>query len=312
MEIQKARGTRDYFADDFTKRRNLEDAFIKFYLNKDYKGLETPMFERRDLYVRSVGNQTDIVSKELFDLEKKSDQSYSLRPEFTAGVIRSLIEMGIKSMPLPVKVFSLGPCFRYERPQLGRLRQFNQLSVEFIGKKSPEIDAQVIADGYNFLKLQNLDVTVNLNSLGGDKTRQKYGQKLREKLSNNTKLCADCKVRAEKNPLRVFDCKNPDCKPGDLPKISDALSQEEKEYFDKVKNILGQEGVKYDERPDLVRGLDYYTGIVFEYTTSDDEKRQNSVGGGGRYDNLIQELNGPDLPAVGYGLGFDRLLDKLG
>lgn len=311
MEIQKPRGTRDYFDLDLLKRRALEDAFIKFYQNKNYKPLETPMFERRDLFVRTVGSETDIVSKELFDLEKKSDEIYSLRPEFTAGVVRSLVEMGIKSMPLPVKVFSFGPCFRYEKPQKGRLRQFNQLSVELIGKKSAEIDAEVICDGFNFLRLQKIDVTVNLNTLGSTESREKYSNILREKLDGNKNLCEDCKTRANKNPLRVWDCKNEQCQAGDLPKITEALTTDEKAYFENIKELLTQEGVKFVERPDLVRGLDYYTGVVFEYTTSDDDQRQNSVGGGGRYDNLVQELGGPNLPAIGYGLGFDRVIEKL-
>jgi len=310
MQIQRPRGTKDYIGEDFTRRRNLEDAFIEFYQEKGYQPIETPLFEQKNLFVRSVGTETDIVSKELFDLEKKSDETYSLRPEFTAGVIRALIEMGVKSMPLPVKVFSVGPCFRYEKPQKGRKRQFNQLSVELIGKKSPEIDGQVIVDGFNFLKQQGLDVIVNLNSLGSRQSRENYSQNLRKQLADNNDLCEVCKTRRDKNPLRVWDCKNPDCKPGTIPFISDNLAPEEASYFEQVQTILQEKGIEFTKKGDLVRGLDYYTGVVFEYSIKGDEARQGSVGGGGRYDELVQELGGPNFPAVGYGLGFDRVIEQ--
>ncbi|MFH1855274.1 MAG: histidine--tRNA ligase [bacterium] len=310
--IQKPRGTQDYIGEEFKIRRELEDKFINFYLEKEYQGIETPLFEQKNLFVRSVGEETDIVSKELFDLEKKSEEVYSLRPEFTAGVIRSLIERGLKSMPLPVKVFSVGSCFRYERPQKGRKRQFNQLSIELIGKKSPEIDAQVIADGYEFLKQNSINVVVNLNTLGSRSTREKYSVELRDYLKQNLdKLCDDCKKRVDKNPLRVWDCKTENCNPGEIPSILDSLEPDEKDFFEKIQSELTQKNIEFVVKADLVRGLDYYTGVVFEYVTGDDEERQNSLGGGGRYDELIRELNGPDLPAVGYAFGFERVIENL-
>ncbi|MFH1910394.1 MAG: histidine--tRNA ligase [bacterium] len=310
--IQKPRGTQDYIGEEFKIRRELEDKFINFYLEKEYQGIETPLFEQKNLFVRSVGEETDIVSKELFDLEKKSEEVYSLRPEFTAGVIRSLIERGLKSMPLPVKVFSVGSCFRYERPQKGRKRQFNQLSIELIGKKSPEIDAQVIADGYEFLKQNSINVVVNLNTLGSRSTREKYSVELKDYLKQNLdKLCDDCKKRVDKNPLRVWDCKTENCNPGEIPSILDSLEPDEKDFFEKIQSELTQKNIEFVVKADLVRGLDYYTGVVFEYVTGDDEERQNSLGGGGRYDELIRELNGPDLPAVGYAFGFERVIENL-
>ncbi len=310
--IQKPRGTQDYMGEEFKTRRELEDKFIAFYLQKEYQGIETPLFEQKNLFVRSVGEETDIVSKELFDLEKKSEEVYSLRPEFTAGVIRCLVDNGIKSMPLPVKVFSVGSCFRYERPQKGRKRQFNQLSVELIGKKSPEIDAEVIADGYEFLKENRVNVVVNLNTLGSRATREKYSTTLKDSLKQNLgKLCDDCKRRADKNPLRVWDCKAENCNAGKIPSIIDSLEPDEKAYFEKIQSELTEKKIEFVVKPDLVRGLDYYTGVVFEYVAGDDEERQNSLGGGGRYDELVRELDGPDLPAVGYAFGFERVIENL-
>ena len=310
--IQKPRGTSDYFGQDFQIRRDLENKFIIFFVDLGYQGLETPVFEQKNLYVRSVGEQTDIVSKELFDLEKKSDEIYSLRPEFTAGIIRSLIELGIKSMPKPIKVFSLGPCFRYERPQKGRKRQFNQIDIELIGKVSAELDAQIIADGYNFLKTLGLEIIVNINTLGSRETRLSYSAKLKEILNDRKdRLCENCKIRADKNPLRVWDCKDENCDPGDIPSIVESLSEEEASYYNEIKKVLIEKNIKFTEISSLVRGLDYYTGVIFEYNLVDDEKRENSLGGGGRYDNLIEELGGPETPAIGLGLGFERIFEVL-
>jgi histidyl-tRNA synthetase len=311
--IQKPRGTQDYFKDEFMKRRDLENKFVTTFCSKGYFGLETPIFEQQSLFIRTVGEQTDIVQKEMFNLEKKSDEIYSLRPEFTAGAIRSLIEMGIKSMPLPVKIFSIGPCFRYERPQKGRKRQFNQLNIELIGKKSPEIDAELITDGYDFLESIGIDNTViNINSLGNKEAREKYSNSIKaffeEKKSS---LCDVCQIRAEKNPLRILDCKNESCKElvKEIPTTLESLSDEEKSYFDKIVDLLKQKNATVKIETSLVRGLDYYTGVIFEYVQEGDEQRMNSLGGGGRYDGLVKELEGPDLPAIGMALGFERIVN---
>ncbi|MCX6809517.1 MAG: histidine--tRNA ligase [Candidatus Berkelbacteria bacterium] len=313
--IQKPRGTSDYIGKEFARRYELENKFVDFYFKKNYQGIETPIFEQKSLFVRSVGDETDIVQKELFDLEKKSDEIYSLRPEFTAGIIRSLIEMGIKSMPLPVKIISYGPCFRYERPQKGRKRQFNQLNVEVIGKKSEELDGDIICDAITFLKSTGInDVTLNINSLGSSESRQKYARIIKDYLvSNKDRLCEVCTGRTEKNPLRVLDCKNQDCRATieKIPKITDSLSGEEKKYFDNVIEILKKNNVKLNIDPFLVRGLDYYTGVIFEFNAASDESRMSSIGGGGRYDNLVGELGGPDLPAIGLGFGFERIVEIL-
>lgn len=317
MIIQKPRGTQDYFDGEFNLRRELEKKFFEFFALKGYKGLETPIFEQKNLFVRSVGEETDIVSKELFDLAKKSDEVYSLRPEFTAGVIRSLIELGVKSMPLPIKVLSYGACFRYERPQKGRKRQFNQLNIEMIGKKSAELDFEIISDSIEFLIFVGVkNPIVNLNTFGNIEAREKYSLKLKKYLKTSRGLCDLCKKRTQTNPLRVLDCKNEQCQKvvAAGPEISDQLEVTEKQGFEKIVADLkskwkGKAEIAYAKS--LVRGLDYYTGIVFELNAQGDESRVNSIGGGGRYDTLIKDLGGPDLPAIGYGLGFDRILEAI-
>lgn len=320
MQIQKPRGTKDYYGDEFKKRRELENKFIEFYLNKNYQGIETPIFEQKNLFIRSVGDDTDIVQKELFDLEKKSDEIYCLRPEFTAGIIRSLIETGIKSKPLPIRVISIGPCFRYERPQKGRRRQFNQLNAEVIGKSGPEIDLDFISSTVEFLNLVGIKkLRVFINTLGSSMTRKKYSGILKQYLvSNSQKLCGLCNQRIKRNPLRVLDCKNPGCQQivRGSPTIIENLENEEKKYYNSVLGGLkskwkGNPNIKFIEDPFLVRGLDYYTGIIFELGLEGDESRLSSVGGGGRYDDLIKELGGPDLPATGLAFGFERIVEYL-
>ena len=317
MNIQKPRGTQDYFGREFTIRRELENKFVDFFVEKNYQGLETPIFEQKNLFVRSVGEQTDIVQKELFDMEKKSDATYSLRPEFTAGVIRSLIERGLKSMAQPVKVFSVGPCFRYERPQKGRKRQFNQLNTELIGKKSPEIDADYIVSQVEFLALAGLKgLELVLNDFGSTQSRTSYAKALADYLKTSPSLCEICQTRIKNNPLRALDCKSQACRDVVLkgPKIDEYLSESEKENFAEIVKSIKTKVSKSAQvmvDPLLVRGLDYYTGIVFEINTKGDESRISSLGGGGRYDNLIKELGGPDMPSIGCGLGFERIIENL-
>lgn len=318
MKIIKPRGTQDYFADEYLKRRDLENSFVDFFgKHRNYIGIETPIFEQRNLFVRSVGDETDIVQKELFDLEQKSDETYSLRPELTAGIARFLIESGIlKSMPKPINVFSVGPCFRYERPQKGRKRQFNQLDLESFGKESSADDAAFIADIAKYLNEIGLSsVTLNINSFGSSQTKSAYSAKLKGYLlDKKSQLCETCQARSEKNPLRVLDCKNTSCQEivDQAPKIE--LEGEEKQYFDELitnlkEKLEPENKVIVDEK--LVRGLDYYTGAVFEFIAQGDESRMSSIGGGGRYNDLIAELGGPEMSAIGVGLGFERLVDTL-
>jgi histidyl-tRNA synthetase len=315
MKIQRPRGTQDYLGESYQKRYELKNKFVDFYLSKGYQGIETPVFEQRDLFVRSVGEETDIVQKELFDLEKKSDEVYSLRPEFTAGIIRALIEAGIKSMPLPVKVIATGPCFRYERPQKGRKRQFDQLDNELIGKKSPEIDAKYVAELVKFLSEAGVtNLTLNVNDFGSIDSRTNFAKALSDYLKTASGLCELCQERVKRNPLRVLDCKNEACKNAVSggPKMRGYVSSSEKQYFnDFLKFLKMNSNVEVIVDDTLVRGLDYYTGIVFEFNIKGDESRMSSIGGGGRYDDLIRELGGPDLPAIGCGLGLDRIAENL-
>jgi len=320
MKINKPRGTQDYFADEYMARRELENKFVDFFSQtKKYIGLETPMFEQKSLFVRSVGDETDVVQKELFDLEQKSDEKYSLRPELTAGIVRFLIESGgLKSRPKPINVFSLGPCFRYERPQKGRKRQFNQLDVETIGKSSSKIDGEFIVDICQFLEKINIkNISLTINSFGSAETKKKYSDQVKKFLKvNSPDLCETCLKRVEKNPLRVLDCKNEKCKliVDGAPEIE--LEEAESKYFEEVVEIVKgffdkKKGSKIIIDPRLVRGLDYYTGVIFEISTLNDESRMSSIGGGGRYDKLIGDLGGPEMPAMGVGFGIERLVDYL-
>lgn len=320
MKISKPRGTQDYLAQEYFRRRELENQFIEFFgKEKNYIGIETPIFEQRNLFVRSVGDETDIVQKELFDLEKKSDEPYSLRPELTAGIIRSLIENGLlMTLPKPINVFATGACFRYERPQKGRKRQFNQLDLESIGKDSAQKDAEFIDSIVEFLNKIGIEkVTLNINSFGSMQTKNAYSNTLKQYLQeNSSELCDTCQARLQRNPLRVLDCKNQDCQRvvDDAPKIK--LEAAEKDNFEELISILeksstfkGKNTITIDSK--LVRGLDYYTGVVFEFISEGDESRMSSIGGGGRYNGLIKELDGPDLPALGVGLGFERLIETI-
>lgn len=320
MKIQRPRGTNDYLETEFSSRRKLEDEFVNFFSEqKGYIGIETPIFEQRNLFVRSVGDETDIVQKELFDLAKKSEEEYSLRPELTAPIIRSLIESGaLKSRPKPINVFALGPCFRYERPQKGRRRQFNQLDLETIGKAEPELDANFIIDVIEFLnKIGITKLALNINSFGSQESKEKYSSQVKSFLMKNSgDLCETCESRLSRSPLRVLDCKNEACRAivKNIPKIE--LTDEESNYFSRVLDILNSSGPKINKTkiiidPTIVRGLDYYTGIIFEMNVGEDESRLSSIGGGGRYDKLIEKLGGPPLAAMGIGLGFERIIENL-
>lgn len=316
--IQRPRGTSDYIDEDFSRKRNLENQFTDFFSKRGYFGIETPLFEQRDLFVRSVGDQTDIVQKELFDLEQKSDNLYALRPEITAGIIRALSESGfLKSKRKPINVLSFGPCFRYEKPQKGRKRQFNQLDLETIGKRGSLIDGEFIASVAMFLKSFGIDeITISISTFGSQETKNNYALELKNYFTGlQDSLCPMCKMRSNKNAFRVLDCKDPSCKEAsrNAPEIN--LKTEEKTEFDQtveiIRNKTAGENVLLNIDKTLVRGLDYYTGIVFEISLKSDDTRAGSIGGGGRYDGLINELSGTDLPALGVGLGVERILETI-
>ena len=311
--INAVKGTKDILPQDIDKWHNLEQKALEIFTRYGYKEIRTPIFEATELFARGVGDTTDIVNKEMYTFEK-NDRSLTLRPENTAGVVRSYIENGMTKLAAPVKLWYKGPMFRYERPQAGRQRQFHQTGVEMFGIKEPAADAEVILLAVDYLKSLGLDdLDVEINSLGCPECRGKYKQKLKEVLKPEFEnLCEDCKNRYEKNPLRLLDCKVESCraifeKP-EIQKVlqSDFICKECAEHFSKLKTYLDKMNVKYSVNKLLVRGLDYYNRTVFEIK-SNNLGSQNAVCGGGRYDSLVRNLGGEDTPAVGWAMGMERL-----
>ena len=315
--IKVLKGTKDILPQDIESWQFIEEKANKIFSSFGFKEIRTPIIESTDLFSRGVGETTDIVNKEMYTFEK-SDRSITLRPENTAGVVRSYIENGMSRLSAPVKLWYKGPMFRYERPQAGRQRQFHQVGVEMFGIKQPQADAEVILTAVNFLKSIGLnDLEVEINSLGCPKCRAVFKENLKNVIKPYLKdLCEDCQERFEKNPLRLLDCKVPDCqniyaKPEIQEVItSDFLCDECSQHYNELKNYLDNLNVKYSENKLLVRGLDYYTRTVFEIK-SNNLGSQNAVCGGGRYDNLVSELGGEPTPAVGFAMGIERLISLL-
>ena len=311
--INVIKGTKDILPQDIGEWHKLEQVALDIFSRYGYKEIRTPMFEATELFARGVGDTTDIVNKEMYTFEK-SDRSLTLRPENTAGVVRSFIENGMARLSAPVKLWYKGPMFRYERPQAGRQRQFHQVGVEMFGIKQPTADAEVIMLAINYLKALGLnDLEVEINSLGCPKCREAYKARIKEALKPEFEnLCEDCQTRYEKNPLRLLDCKVESCqKIFDKPEIrevifSDYLCEECAEHYSTLKSYLNVSGVKYSENKLLVRGLDYYNRTVFEIK-SNSLGSQNAVCGGGRYDSLVKNLGGEDIPAIGWAMGMERL-----
>ena len=277
--------------------------------------METPVLEEASLFSKTIGRDTDVVGKEMYVFEDRDGTLVALRPEWTAGIVRSYISNGMHTWPQPIKVWSYGPIFRHERPQAGRLRQFHQFGCEIIGDRHPGADAELIVLAYNFLKELGIITNVYINSIGNLEDRQNYILELVGYLrSKRSYLCENCKKRITKNSLRVFDCKMEQCVPVILeaPKIIDWLSESSKNYFMKVLECLDALEVPYALKSTLVRGLDYYTDTVFEfYEECSVEKSQSALGGGGRYDNLIAQMGGQATSAVGFGLGLERIISIL-
>ena len=286
-----------------------------------FKRIETPILERLELYERSTGKETDIVSKEMYSFVDRGGDKVALRPEATPGLVRAYIEHGMFNMPQPVKMFWLGPLFRHEKPQSGRLRQHTQFDLEIFGEASPVADAQLIIVAYNFFKELQLDIQVQINSLGCAGCRDEYIKKLIEyyrERGKRAKLCPDCKRRFQKNPLRLLDCKEEQCQEvmSEAPQLVDFLCEECKNHFISVLEYLDELDIPYNLNPFLVRGLDYYTKTVFEFTPVEEKeeaapRRQISLGGGGRYDNLTEKMGGRPAPACGFGIGLERVILKI-
>lgn len=311
--INVIKGTKDILPQDIEQWHKLEKNALEVFTKYGYKEIRTPIFEATELFARGVGDTTDIVNKEMYTFEK-SDRSLTLRPENTAGVVRSFIENGMARLSAPVKLWYKGPMFRYERPQAGRQRQFHQVGVEMFGIKEPTADAEVILLAVNYLKSLGLnDLEVEINSLGCPACREEYKKKIKEVLKPEfDNLCEDCQNRYEKNPLRLLDCKVDTCKAifekPEIQKViqSDFICEECAKHYKDLKSYLDDLNVNYVENKLLVRGLDYYNRTVFEIK-SNNLGSQNAVCGGGRYDSLVRNLGGDDTPAVGWAMGMERL-----
>lgn len=314
MSYQIPRGTQDIYGDESYRWQQLEKLLRQFCLLYNFDEIRTPIFEHTNVFKRE-NDSSDMVNKEMYTFTPtNSHTSLTLRPEGTAGVVRSYVENKMFSSPdLPVKLFYMGPMHRHERPQKGRLRIFNQFGVESLGLKSPYADVEVMVMAYSILKALGLEnITILLNTLGDDASREAYRKALKDYFAPYLDdLCTDCKRRYEQNPLRILDCKIDHDKPylKNAPSMQDYLNEESKEYFQTVTRLLDEMEIPYRIDPNLVRGLDYYTHTVFEMVSEDENMgAQSTLLAGGRYDNLIPFFGGPKQSGIGWALGEERLL----
>ncbi|MBQ1891680.1 MAG: histidine--tRNA ligase, partial [Firmicutes bacterium] len=308
--ISIPKGMKDVLPADSAKWQFVEELFRKTAEKYGFTEIRTPMVEHTELFARGIGDTTDVVQKEMYTFEI-SERSLTLKPEGTAGVVRSFIENKLYAEGLPAKYYYITPCYRYEKMQKGRQREFHQFGIELFGSSNMLADAEVILLAYDFLKSVGLDdVKLHINSIGCKNCRAEYRKALQDFLRPNLdKLCDTCKGRFDKNPMRILDCKSPECKKiaEGAPRMLDYLDDECRKAFEDLKKLLDIYGVPYEVDPGIVRGLDYYTKTAFEFV-SDKLGAQSTVCGGGRYDDLIEELGGPATPGVGFGLGIERLL----
>lgn len=304
------KGTQDIMPESTGKQRFLESTLFEIADSFGFKEIRTPVFEHTELFQRGVGDTTDVVQKEMYTFNDKGERSITLRPEGTAGAVRAFLEHGLFNEALPQKLCYLLNCYRYEKPQAGRWREFQQFGVEMFGTSSPAADAEVISlanEIFSFFGIEGLEL--QLNSIGCPECRKKYHEALKEYFKGYTdKLCPTCLERLDKNPMRILDCKSPICKEicEDSPVIIDYLCDDCAEHFAGVKQYLEHMGIEYTVNPRIVRGLDYYTRTVFEFVSTS-IGAQGTVCGGGRYDGLVEELGGPKTPALGFGMGTGRL-----
>lgn len=317
-KIIKPKGTDDILPSSIEKWYYVEEQFKKVCDNFGYQEMRTPTFEFTELFRRGVGETTDVVQKEMFNIEQRTVEGLSvtealtLKPEGTASVVRSFIENSLYANSQPTKIFYNTPCFRYEKPQKGRLREFHQFGVEVLASESAYTDAEVISLVSEFFKRLGLSehIQLKINSVGTPKSRGEYSHKLQEFFEPHLEqLCEDCKSRFHKNPMRLLDCKVESCKKINTgaPLIIDYLDQESTEHFDKLQEYLDLMDISYVVDPYIVRGLDYYVKTAFEFVT-DKIGSQATVCGGGRYDGLVEQLGGPYTPGIGFGLGIERLI----
>ena len=315
---KKIKGTEDVLPKESYRWQFVEGVMRKESQVYGFKEIRTPVFEHTELFQRGVGQTTDVVQKEMYTFDTKGGESVTLRPEGTAGAARAVLEHSLENEGLPIKASYFVSCYRYEKPQAGRLREFHQFGVEEYGTQSPIADAEIICVAKSiFDRLGIKQLRLELNSIGCPTCRSEYHKALKEYFgAYKDELCETCNSRLEKNPMRILDCKSPVCSKiaEGAPKITDYLCDECREHFEQVKKYLDAAGVEYVVNPTIVRGLDYYTKTVFEFVT-DFIGAQGTVCGGGRYDGLIEELGGKHLPSLGFAMGIERLLmlmDKQG
>ncbi|MBR0413484.1 MAG: histidine--tRNA ligase [Clostridia bacterium] len=310
-QIKAPRGTQDMLPANASKWEEVESTLLATAKAYGFREIRTPVFESTELFQRGVGDLTDVVQKEMYTFEDKGGRSITLRPEGTAGAVRAAVEHGLLNDALPLKLCYLTSCYRYEKPQAGRLREFHQFGVECLGTGEPIADAQLILFARRIFDAFGLEnIHLELNSIGCPHCRENYYNALREYFSAHLEtLCETCRGRLEKNPMRILDCKSPVCKEiaAQAPVILDYLCDECREHFETVKGYLDAAEVPYTVNPRIVRGLDYYTKTVFEFIC-DDIGAQGTVLGGGRYDGLVEELGGKSVPALGFAMGLERLL----
>lgn len=310
--ITKAiKGTKDVLPKDVHKNQYIEATALDIASKFGYKEIRTPVFEHTELFQRGVGDTTDVVQKEMYTFDDKGGRSITLRPEGTAGAVRSYLENGLCNEALPQKVCYLISCYRYEKPQAGRLREFHQFGVECFGSASPLADAEIIALAKSlFDTLGVKDLNLEINSIGCPTCRAEYHKALKKYFSSRKdELCNTCKSRLDRNPMRILDCKSPICHEiaEGAPVVIDYLCDECKEHFENVQKYLKAQNIEYTINPQIVRGLDYYTKTVFEFV-SNSIGAQGTVCGGGRYDGLVEELGGQHTPSLGFAMGIERLM----
>ena len=311
MLTQAPRGTFDLYGQELLEWKNIEKEIERVTSEFNFKEIRTPIFEHTELFLRGIGDTTDVVQKEMYTFEDKGGRSITLRPEWTAGVGRAYLEHSLYAEVQPTKLYYVGPCFRYEKPQAGRNRQFSQFGCELYGAADPAADAEVMALAHTLLqRLGITNVTLHINSLGCPDCRRRYNRILTDYFeSRKDKLCPTCQERLTRNPLRILDCKSPICQEivKGAPSTLDSLDDECRNHFEELQRRLTAMAIPFEVDPGIVRGLDYYTRTVFEFVCND-IGAQGTVCGGGRYDSLIEELGGAPTPAVGFAMGIGRLL----
>mgnify|MGYP002559059155 CR=1 FL=1 len=309
--MQAPKGTKDATPENIYKWHYVEKKAADLCRRFGFKEIRTPVFEHTELFQRGVGDTTDVVQKEMYTFNDKGGRSITLKPEGTSPAVRAYLENNIYAQPQPTKLYYITPCYRYEKPQAGRLREFHQFGVEAFGAANPTIDAEIISMVHTFFNELGIDnLTLNINSIGCPTCRAEYNKALKSYFeSHKSELCGTCLDRLETNPLRILDCKSPICHSiaADAPVILDYLCDECSQHFCELKENLENLGIEYNIDPHIVRGLDYYTKTVFEFV-SNEIGSQGTVCGGGRYDGLVEELGGQKTPGIGFGLGLERLI----